>query len=133
MIDYTNCVGTIPRIHFHSQSALGAKVIAAAGSQEKMDVSFKYGGADHVINYTKKGWQDEVKKQTDGKGVDVVYDPVGLIKGRIDSKPINQHGSESYSQDSLKCIAWKGRALVVGFAGGQFEKVYASRSIKLWF
>lgn len=45
-------------------------------------------------------------KITGGKGVNVVYDPVGLIK------------------DSLKCIAWKGRAVVVGFAGGEIEKVY---------
>ena len=46
-------------------------------------------------------------KITGGKGVDVIYDPVGLIK------------------DSLKCIAWKGRAVVVGFAGGEIEKVIA--------
>jgi threonine dehydrogenase-like Zn-dependent dehydrogenase len=46
-----------------------------------MDISKKYGGADYTINYTKKGWQDEVKKLTGGKGVDVVYDPVGLIRG----------------------------------------------------
>ncbi|KII92456.1 hypothetical protein PLICRDRAFT_50833 [Plicaturopsis crispa FD-325 SS-3] len=85
--------------------ALGAKVIAAAGSQEKLDVSTKYGGADYAVDYTKKGWQQEVLKITGGKGVDVVYDPVGLV------------------QDSLKCIAWKGRALVVGFAGGKIEKL----------
>ncbi|OCH84896.1 alcohol dehydrogenase [Obba rivulosa] len=85
--------------------ALGAKVIAAAGSQEKLDVSIKYGGADHAINYSTPGWQQEVLKLTGGKGVDVIYDPVGLIK------------------DSMKCIAWKGRALVVGFAAGQIEKL----------
>ncbi|TFK54240.1 alcohol dehydrogenase [Heliocybe sulcata] len=85
--------------------ALGAKVIAAAGSQEKLDVSKRYGGADFGIDYTKPGWQQEVLKITGGKGVDVIYDPVGLIK------------------DSLKCIAWKGRALVVGFAAGTIEKL----------
>ncbi|EMD32159.1 hypothetical protein CERSUDRAFT_119136 [Gelatoporia subvermispora B] len=85
--------------------ALGAKVIAASGSQEKMDISIKYGGADHAINYSNPGWQQEVLKLTGGKGADVIYDPVGLIK------------------DSMKCIAWKGRALVVGFAAGQIEKL----------
>ncbi|CAL1707506.1 unnamed protein product [Somion occarium] len=85
--------------------ALGAKVIAAAGSEEKLEVSKKFGGADYGVNYTKPDWQKEVLKITGGKGVDVIYDPVGLIK------------------DSLKCIAWKGRAIVVGFAGGEIEKL----------
>ena len=64
-----------------SHPALGAKVIAAAGSQEKLDISIKYGGADHGVLYTKDGWQKEVLKLTGGKGVDVIYDPVGLIRG----------------------------------------------------
>ncbi|KAK7057164.1 hypothetical protein R3P38DRAFT_2839650 [Favolaschia claudopus] len=85
--------------------ALGAKVIAAAGSQEKLDIAKKYGGADYTVDYTKKGWQQDVLKITNGKGVDVIYDPVGMIT------------------DCLKCIAWKGRALVVGFAAGTVEKV----------
>ena len=61
--------------------ALGAKVIAAAGSQAKLDAVKKYGGADYLIDYTKPGWQKDVLKITDGHGVDVVYDPVGLIQG----------------------------------------------------
>jgi len=85
--------------------ALGAKVIAAAGSEVKLDVSIKLGGADYAVDYTQPNWQQDVLKITGGKGVDVVYDPVGMIK------------------DSLKCIAWKGRALVVGFAAGQIEKL----------
>jgi len=85
--------------------ALGAKVIAAASSQVKLDAIRKYTGADHLVDYTKPGWQKEVLKITSGHGVDVVYDPVGLI------------------QDSLKCIAWKGRAVVVGFAGGKIEQL----------
>jgi len=85
--------------------ALGAKVIAAASTQEKLSVSVKYGGADHAVDYTKPDWQKEVMKITAGKGVDVIYDPVGMIR------------------DCLKCIAWKGRAIVVGFAGGQIEKL----------
>ncbi|KAF9475539.1 NAD(P)-binding protein [Pholiota conissans] len=85
--------------------ALGAKVIAAAGSAEKIEIAKQYGGADYGINYSKPGWQKEVLAVTKGKGVDVIYDPVGLIN------------------DSLKCIAWKGRALVIGFAAGTIEKV----------
>jgi len=85
--------------------ALGARVIAAAGSAEKLEVSKKYGGADHAIDYTKPDWQKEVMQITGGKGVDVVFDPVGLIR------------------DSLKCIAFRGRAVVVGFAGGNIEKL----------
>ncbi|KAG6917314.1 hypothetical protein DXG01_002972 [Tephrocybe rancida] len=84
---------------------LGAKVIAAAGSESKIDIAKRYGGADFGVNYSKPGWQKEVLKLTGGKGVDVIYDPVGLIN------------------DSLKCIAWKGRALVIGFAAGTIEKV----------
>lgn len=64
-------------------AALGAKVIAAAGSQEKLDVAKRYGGADHVVNYTKPDWQKDVLKITGGKGVDVIYDPVGMIKGKF--------------------------------------------------
>ncbi|EAU91399.2 alcohol dehydrogenase [Coprinopsis cinerea okayama7 len=85
--------------------ALGAKVIAAAGSEAKIEVAKKFGGADYGINYTKPGWQKEILALTKGHGVDVIYDPVGLIN------------------DCLKCIAWKGRALVIGFAGGTIEKV----------
>ncbi|KAH8119400.1 alcohol dehydrogenase [Phellopilus nigrolimitatus] len=85
--------------------ALGAKVIAAAGSPSKMEVAKRYGGADYVVDYTAPNWQKEVMAITKGKGVDVVYDPVGRIR------------------DCLKCIAWKGRAVVVGFAGGQIEKL----------
>ncbi|KAJ7680353.1 alcohol dehydrogenase [Mycena polygramma] len=84
---------------------LGAKVIAAASSQEKLDIVKRYGGADYTVDYTKPGWQKEVLKITNGKGADVIYDPVGMIT------------------DCLKCIAWKGRAVVVGFAAGTVEKV----------
>lgn len=61
--------------------ALGAKVIAAAGSQTKLDIAKDYGGADYTVDYTKPNWQQEVLKITGGKGVDVIYDPVGLIRG----------------------------------------------------
>lgn len=62
-------------------SALGATVIAAAGSQSKLDICKTYGGADYTVNYTEKDWQKEVLRITGGKGVDVVYDPVGRIAG----------------------------------------------------
>ncbi|PVV03529.1 hypothetical protein BB560_001982 [Smittium megazygosporum] len=89
--------------------ALGAKVIAAVGSESKFDICTRLGGADHVINYTDKDWTQQVLKLTNGRGADVIYDPVGLI------------------ETSLKCIAWNGRALVVGFAGGNIEKIASNR------
>ena len=62
-------------------AALGAKVIAATGSPQKMEIAKRLGGADYVINYSKPGWQKEVLALTDERGVDVIYDPVGLING----------------------------------------------------
>ncbi|KAI9761337.1 MAG: hypothetical protein M4579_001127, partial [Chaenotheca gracillima] len=89
--------------------ALGAIVIATAGTQHKLDVARSF-GADHAINYTDPKWPDEVKKLTPkGRGVDVVYDPVGMIA------------------TSMKCIAWNGRLLVIGFAAGEIEKVAMNR------
>ncbi|CCM02587.1 uncharacterized protein FIBRA_04690 [Fibroporia radiculosa] len=101
----TAAAGGVGIVAVQLAKALGAKVIAAAGSQAKLDVAMRYGGADHSVNYTKPDWQQEVLRLTGGKGVDVIYDPVGMIK------------------DCLKCIAWKGRALVVGFAAGKIEKL----------
>jgi len=74
-------------------------------ASQKLEIAKRLGGADYVINYSKPGWQKEVLALTNERGVDVIYDPVGLIN------------------DSLKCIAWKGRAIVVGFAAGTIEKV----------
>ncbi|KAI5479950.1 zinc-binding alcohol dehydrogenase [Pseudohyphozyma bogoriensis] len=87
--------------------ALGATVIATAGTPEKLDVA-KRAGADYVLDYTKEGWQKECLKLTKGKGVDVVYDPVGM------------------AIPSLKCIAWNGRVVIVGFAAGSIEKIPAN-------
>ncbi len=56
-------------------------MIAAAGSPTKQEVSKLKGGADYAIDYTKPDWQKEVMKITGGKGVDVVFDPVGRIRG----------------------------------------------------
>ena len=66
---------------FNFFTALGAKVIAATGSPEKMEIAKRLGGADFVINYSKPGWQKEVLALTNERGVDVIYDPVGLING----------------------------------------------------
>ncbi|KAG0348171.1 hypothetical protein BG004_005827 [Podila humilis] len=88
--------------------ALGAKVIATAGTSEKLEIALK-NGADHAVNYRDKDWAAQVLKITGGKGADVIYDPVGLIN------------------DSLRCAAWCARVLVVGFAAGTIEKIPANR------
>ena len=80
---------------------LGATVIAAASSEEKLDVA-KARGADHLVLYSREPFRDAVKRITDGRGADVVYDPVG---GQI-------------FEDSIRCIAWGARLLVIGFTGG---------------
>src|ERR1700686_1179086 len=80
---------------------LGAAVIAAASSGEKLAVA-KARGADHLVLYAREPFRDAVKRITDGRGADVVFDPVG---GEIFA-------------NSLRCIAWGARILVVGFTGG---------------
>ncbi|KAL1413593.1 hypothetical protein Q8F55_001368 [Vanrija albida] len=87
---------------------LGCKVIAAAGSAEKLKIAVERGGADATVDYGKEGWQKEVLKITGGAGVDVVYDPVGMLV------------------PSLKCVNWNARLVVVGFAAGAIEKVPAN-------
>jgi NADPH:quinone reductase len=80
---------------------LGATVIAAASSEEKLEVA-RARGADHLVLYSREPFRDAVKRITDGRGADVVFDPVG---GAI-------------FEDSVRCIAWGARLLVVGFTGG---------------
>ena len=86
--------------------ALGARVIAAASNDEKLAVC-KAHGADETINYSTEDLRERIKALTDGKGVDVVYDPVGGI----------------YSEPALRSMAWRGRFLVVGFANGEIPKI----------
>ena len=86
--------------------ALGAIVIAAASTKDKLDYC-KDNGADFTINYTSENLKDKVKEITQGKGVDVIYDPVG----------------DKYAEPALRAIAWKGRYLVVGFAAGEIPKI----------
>jgi NADPH2:quinone reductase len=80
---------------------LGATVFAAASSEEKLAVA-QARGADHLVLYGREPFRDAVKRITDGRGADVVYDPVG---------------GEIFEQ-SLRCIAWGARVLVIGFTGG---------------
>ncbi|KAF2090958.1 zinc-binding alcohol dehydrogenase-like protein [Saccharata proteae CBS 121410] len=89
--------------------AFGATVVATAGTAHKLDIAKSF-GADHAVDYRQKDWPDLVKKLTPkGKGVDIVYDPVGLIA------------------QSMKCTAWNGRLLVIGFAAGEIENMATNR------
>jgi NADPH:quinone reductase len=89
--------------------AMGATVIAAAGGAEKLAVA-KRAGADHLIDYTSEDLRERVKTLTGGRGVDVVYDPVG---------------GDAFDQ-SLRCIAWEGRVIIIGFAAGRIPQVPAN-------
>lgn len=89
--------------------ALGARVIAAASSEEKLQFA-REAGADETINYSKVSLRDAVKELTDDKGVDVVYDPVG---GEL-------------AQMALRSLAWHGRYLVIGFACGEIPNFPAN-------
>ncbi len=89
--------------------AMGARVIATAGNAEKLAIA-KAHGADHLIDYAKESIRDRVRELTEGRGADVVYDPVG---------------GDAFDQ-SLRCIAWEGRILVIGFAGGTVPQIPAN-------
>jgi NADPH2:quinone reductase len=86
--------------------ALGARVIAAASSDEKLAVCKEH-GADVLINYSTEDLREAIKAATDGKGPDVIYDPVGGI----------------YAEPAFRSIAWRGRYLVIGFANGEIPKL----------
>jgi NADPH:quinone reductase len=86
--------------------ALGARVLAAASSDDKLAVCREH-GADAVVNYATADLREHIKTFTDGRGVDVICDPVG----------------GPYTEPALRSIAWRGRLLVVGFAGGDIPKI----------
>ena len=86
--------------------ALGARVIAAASSEEKLAVCREH-GADATINYSTQDLREAIKAATDGKGPDVIYDPVGGI----------------YAEPAFRSIGWRGRYLVIGFANGEIPKL----------
>ncbi|HKQ73238.1 MAG TPA: NADPH:quinone oxidoreductase family protein [Blastocatellia bacterium] len=90
--------------------SLGARVIATASSDEKLQFCLSQ-GAQHALSYSDAGWVDQVKQITGGRGADVIYDPVG---GEI-------------FELSTKCVAPEGRLLVIGFAGGTIPSITANR------
>lgn len=92
--------------------AMGASVIGTGGSDEKLKVVTEH-GADHVINYANGPFKDQVKELTGGKGADVIYDPVG---------------GDVFDQ-SLRCINWDGRLLVIGFASGRIPQAPANLAL----
>ena len=91
---------------------MGATVIAAASSADKLELTRAY-GADHLINYSDADLKEGIKEITAGRGVDVVFDPVG---------------GELFEQ-CLRAVAWRGRILVVGFASGQIPAVPANLTL----
>ncbi|MCB0019179.1 MAG: NADPH:quinone oxidoreductase family protein [Anaerolineales bacterium] len=80
---------------------MGATVIATASSAEKLALAQRY-GADHLINYKEESFRERVLEITGKRGADVIYDPVG--------GPV--------FEESVRCVAWEGRLLVIGFASG---------------
>ena len=89
--------------------AMGARVIACAGGPEKLEVA-RQNGADHLIDYSREDIRERVKEITGGRGADVIYDPVG---GDV-------------FDASLRCIAWGGRIIIIGFASGRIPQVPAN-------
>ncbi|MEM7098751.1 MAG: NADPH:quinone oxidoreductase family protein [Pseudomonadota bacterium] len=86
--------------------AMGARVIAAASSRTKLDIAAQ-AGADELIDYSDGELKEKVKALTDGRGADVIYDPVG----------------GDFFEQCLRCVNWYGRVLVVGFVGGDIPRV----------
>lgn len=88
---------------------LGATVIAAAGTAEKLDLCRVY-GADHVVNYTLEALRDAVHGLTADRGADVIFDSVG---GDV-------------TDACMRCINWNGRLVIIGFAGGRIARIPAN-------
>jgi NADPH2:quinone reductase len=84
---------------------MGARVIACASSDEKLSFARRF-GAEETINYAASDLRAELKRLTGGRGVDVVYDPVG----------------GALTEAALRALAWKGRLMVIGFASGEIPK-----------
>jgi NADPH2:quinone reductase len=94
--------------------AMGAKVIAGASSQEKVDLAIKHGAVDGFVyprlplsRDQQKALSDTIKAKTGGAGADVIYDPVG----------------DQYAEPALRAMNWEGRYLVIGFAAGEIPKI----------
>lgn len=91
---------------------MGARVIAAASTDEKLELTRKY-GATMFVNYTSEKIRDKVKELTNGNGADVIYDAVG---------------GDAFDE-AVRCIAWYGRLLVVGFASGRIPSLPANLAL----
>lgn len=91
-------------------AALGANVIGTAGTAEKLALA-KRNGAHAVVNYRDEDWVERVKELTDGRGADVIYDPVG---------------GDTFDL-STKCVAFEGRILIIGFASGRIPSAKMNR------
>ncbi len=91
---------------------MGATVIAAASSDEKLALTRQY-GADYTINYSSENLRERIKEITGGKGLNVVYDPVG----------------GAFTEQCLRSLAWEGRLLVIGFASGEIPQLPANLTL----
>lgn len=88
---------------------LGARVIAAAGGPEKLALASQY-GANETIDYRHGRLRDHVRALTDGRGADVIFDPVG----------------GDMTDEAIRCINWRGRILIIGFAAGRIASLPAN-------
>lgn len=92
--------------------AFGARVIASASTGDKRSLSLR-GGADFAIDSNASDWRGQVKAANDGKGVDIVFDPVG----------------DRFTEPAFRSLGWRGRHLVIGFAAGEIAKVPANLAL----
>lgn len=102
--------GNVGRAAVELGKCLGASVIATGGDEESLKVASEH-GADHTIDYEQEDIRDRVEELTGGKGADVIFDPVG---------------GDAFDA-SLRCVAWEGTILVIGFASGRIPEAPAWR------
>jgi NADPH:quinone reductase-like Zn-dependent oxidoreductase len=109
----TGATGGLGVLAVQIARALGGRVIALVGKDESKASMLKSLGVEEFIRYDEEGWEENVKRATGGEGVNLVYDAVGMV------------------ESSLKCCAYGGRVVIVGFAGrhGDIEKVRANRML----
>jgi NADPH2:quinone reductase len=109
----TGATGGLGVLAVQIARALGGRVVALVGEGEKKKKVLEGLGVEAAVRYDSKGWEEEVKRVTGGEGVNLVYDAVGMV------------------ESSLKCCAYGGRVVIVGFAGrhGDIEKVRANRML----
>jgi NADPH2:quinone reductase len=103
-------VGNVGRAAIEIGKRLGATVVATAGGPEHLEIAAEH-GADDTIDYKREDIRDKVEEITDGRGADVIFDPVG---------------GDAFDA-SLRCVAWEGTILVIGFASGRIPEAPAWR------